>query len=103
MTSGKSHLKVTAADALEFGAPNPAPEKSEKKAISSRLWFVSLLVIVLAVIWYFVGDKVMTLMGEPNSSIPIIRAKDGPVKVRPENPGGLQVPEREKLVYDHSS
>jgi len=100
MPSDKPHLKVTAADALEFGAPTQAPEKSEKKAISSRLWLVSTLIIVLGVVWYFVGGKVMTLMGEPNSSIPIIRAKDGPVKVRPENPGGLQVPEREKLVYE---
>ncbi|MCH7487568.1 MAG: SPOR domain-containing protein, partial [Proteobacteria bacterium] len=32
--------------------------------------------------------------------IPIIRADRGPVKFKPENPGGLVVPDRDKLVYD---
>ena len=35
--------------------------------------------------------------GEP--SIPLIRAAAGPVKVRPESPGGMKVPDRDKLVY----
>ena len=36
--------------------------------------------------------------GEPQ--IPLIRASAGPVKVRPESPGGMKVPGRDKLVYD---
>ena len=32
--------------------------------------------------------------------VPLIRVVDGPVKVRPENPGGLQIPNRDKLVYE---
>ena len=36
--------------------------------------------------------------GEPE--IPLIRASAGPVKVRPESPGGMDIPNRDKLVYD---
>lgn len=35
--------------------------------------------------------------GEPE--IPLIRALAGPVKVRPESPGGMNIPNRDKLVY----
>ncbi len=33
------------------------------------------------------------------SSIPIIRAQCGPIRVKPENPGGRSVPHKDKLVY----
>ena len=35
--------------------------------------------------------------GEPE--IPLVRAQAGPVKVRPESPGGMNIPNRDKLVY----
>lgn len=31
---------------------------------------------------------------------PLVRAEEGPVKVRPEEPGGIEVPDQDKLVYD---
>lgn len=36
--------------------------------------------------------------GAPDTP-PIIRAKEGPVKVRPDNPGGMKVPDRDKEVF----
>jgi cell division septation protein DedD len=33
------------------------------------------------------------------AEIPLIRAQAGPVKVRPESPGGMNIPNRDKLVY----
>ena len=32
--------------------------------------------------------------------VPLIRAKAGPIKTRPKNPGGMDVQHRDKLVYD---
>jgi len=47
--------------------------------------------------WYFYGD---TLLAGGDGEIPIVRAADGPVKVRPDNPGGMAIPDRDKLVYE---
>jgi hypothetical protein len=38
-----------------------------------------------------------------SSVAPIIRAGDGPTKVRPEQPGGMQVPNQDKEVYGRVS
>jgi cell division septation protein DedD len=46
--------------------------------------------------WHYLGDL---LVVEDAYDIPLIRANPGPVKVRPENPGGMQVPDQDKLVY----
>lgn len=36
----------------------------------------------------------------PVRDVPLVRADFGPVKIRPANPGGMQVPDQDKLVYD---
>ncbi len=36
--------------------------------------------------------------GEPEET-PLIRADGGPIKVRPEDPGGMAVPDQDKLIY----
>jgi hypothetical protein len=47
--------------------------------------------------WYFLDD----FLGESvDTSVPMIRADIAPIKVRPESPGGMQVPDQDKLVYD---
>ena len=33
--------------------------------------------------------------------VPVVRANAGPIKVKPENPGGLVVPNQDKLVLNH--
>ena len=38
--------------------------------------------------------------GESTDQPAIVRADDGPVKVRPENPGGASVPNQDNMVYD---
>ncbi len=47
--------------------------------------------------WYYLGDRFMAGGG---SEVPLVRADRGPVKVRPISPGGMEVPDRDKLVYD---
>jgi hypothetical protein len=33
------------------------------------------------------------------ADVPLIRADERPIKVRPEKPGGMEVPDRDKLIY----
>ncbi len=61
------------------------------------------LVVVLAVAaavtagrWLF-GDSEQA--ARTPAEAPLVKADDAPVKVRPENPGGMQVPNRDMLVY----
>jgi len=47
--------------------------------------------------WYFLDSW----LGETiDTSVPLIRADDALIKVRPEKPGGMEVPDQDKLVYD---
>jgi hypothetical protein len=99
MARDRSDIKVTASDALEFEpveSSTAPPKRRGFKAIFAML----LAVGVGAGGWALYGDKLMTLVAIGDGEVPLIRAEDGPVRVRPENPGGLQVPNRDKLVYN---
>lgn len=48
--------------------------------------------------WYILGSG-----GQPNSGpqeVPVVKAEKAPVKVRPADPGGMDVPNQDKLVYN---
>lgn len=90
-------LKVTASDALEFEPVQPEPPK---RRLGVKL-SVFLLVAGGAVgAWSYYGGQLQQLWVGGQGHTPLIKADPGPVKVRPENPGGLRVPDRDKLVYD---
>ena len=47
--------------------------------------------------WTYLADKPYV---DAPYDVPTIRADLGPIKVRPESPGGMEVPHRDRLVYD---
>ncbi len=98
MASDKSGIKVTASDALEFEAV--APKVRKGGSVLKTLLFVILAVAFGAAGWAFYGERVIAMFKDTDQEIPVIRADITPMKVRPENPGGLQVPDRDKLVYN---
>ncbi|MDA0675654.1 MAG: SPOR domain-containing protein [Proteobacteria bacterium] len=65
---------------------------------------VLMTVIVMAVaaagvaIWYGVSSKGSG--GDAGGDIPIVRADPEPIRVRPQNPGGMDFPDQDMLVYD---
>ncbi|MBT6609298.1 MAG: SPOR domain-containing protein [Rhodospirillaceae bacterium] len=97
MSRARTDLKVTASDALEFEAVETNAPKP-RRGFRALLWIVAFCVIGAGG-WILYRDKMMTLVMGDDGDLPVIRAMAGPVKVRPENPGGLQVPNRDKLVY----
>ncbi len=98
MDDQRSGIKVTASDALEFEPVEPRIKKAGN--VLKTVLFVVLAVGGGAAGWAFYGDRITSLMGDSDSDVPIVRAELGPVKVRPASPGGLQVPDRDKLVYN---
>ncbi len=94
---GNKDIKVTASDALEF---EPVAAEMPKGNFGLKLMVVLVLLGGGAGAWNFFGDDLLQRFGGGDGGVPVIRAQTGPVKVRPENPGGLKVPDRDKLVYD---
>jgi cell division septation protein DedD len=87
--------RAGASDALDF-EPVTRKKGSQNFNIKLFLTLVVLTVVVGGGAWYFYGQR---LIGG-NDAAPLIRADESPVKVRPDNPGGMVVPNRDKLVYD---
>jgi len=102
MSRDRSDIKVTASDALEFEPVETAVKRPSRRGLK---WTIALVVLVGvgAGAWFVYGDKLMMLTGASEDEVPLLRADASPVKVRPENPGGLQVPNRDKLVYNRLS
>jgi cell division septation protein DedD len=79
-------------------------EPVERRRRGGRRGVVAALVLIPVFLggggwaaWHYLGDL---LVVEDPYDVPVVRADPGPVKVRPENPGGMQVPDQDKLVYD---
>ena len=67
-----------------------------RSALKFFLYFAVVFAAGIGAGWYYVGTQFLT--GD-DSGIPLITADAGPVKVRPISPGGMEVPDRDKLVY----
>ena len=98
MASDSSGIKVTASDALEF--ESVAPKVRKDTSPLKTIVFVIVAVVMGAMSWAYYGERILSLLGSSKGQVPVIRADISPVKIRPENPGGLQVPDRDKLVYN---
>lgn len=79
-----------------------SPDDIEEKNFSSMklhvvaiVIFVGVLLIVLAGFFFFGGDSAEKQGGD----VITITATSDPVKVRPEQPGGMNIPDQDKLVY----
>jgi len=78
-------------------APGGEAEAARPRARLLPMWILIAAVVIVGVAWamserYF-GPA------EGNKSVPVIAADTTPVKVRPEEPGGVDVPDRDKYVY----
>jgi len=60
----------------------------------------ALLVVALFVggMWYAYLLGTRHAGGHGMENVPLIRADAGPIKVKPEKPGGMEVPDRDKLI-----
>ncbi len=74
---------------------------NERRAMLKRRTLAAFVVAVAlggfsAVVWYS-----FTKGQEDNQEalVPLIKAENKPIKVRPEKPGGMEVPNQDKLVY----
>ncbi|MDA0239527.1 MAG: SPOR domain-containing protein [Proteobacteria bacterium] len=85
-------------DTLAF---EPVQPRTPKRKVPLSLLILLLMLIAGAGAgvggWYGWGEEYF--FGKDGEMI-IVRAEEGPIKVRPASPGGLEVPNRDKLVYE---
>lgn len=59
--------------------------------------------LALATVAIFAGVVWYAYQTRGSGAPPLIAAEEGPAKVRPEEPGGLEVPDQDKLVYEKAA
>jgi len=69
-----------------------------------RGWIASLIVLLVlgafaGGLWFAYQQGLRHASGGNGVDVPLIRADERPTKVKPENPGGMEVPDRDKLIY----
>jgi hypothetical protein len=79
-----------------------ADADSRQARAGHRLRTVITLVVAVAAVggivaagWRFMGNR-----PSAGAGIPVIKADERPIKVRPDDRGGMQVPNQDKLVYE---
>lgn len=84
----------------EEDRPGPPPLMSEERSRGKSLTIIAAVLAVAAfagVVWY-AYDQGRRIGSE--TAAPLIKADNSPTKVRPDSPGGMKVPDQDKLVLD---
>ncbi len=94
--------QVAPGEASDMGAPEGHAEavaavESRPRARLLPMWILIAAVVIIGVAWAmserYLGEA------EGDKSVPLVVAEATPVKVRPEEPGGVDVLDRDKYVY----
>lgn len=83
-------------DAYDY--PPERPERPRRRLLPLLLAGGG-IALFSGVIWYAYTAGKQTAVG-PDGVTPLIQANQAPTKQRPDQPGGMEVPHQDKLVYD---
>jgi cell division septation protein DedD len=84
---------------LHAGPRDEEPPRQQRRVLAI---FVALVVMGLFAggLWFAYSKGAQHSTGAvAESDVPLIRADPRPTKIKPEEPGGMQIPDRDKLIY----
>lgn len=91
-------LRMPGRDPLELGPESEISTRSKKKRRLMPIALAGVMVVgVVAVTFLAYG---WFTAPAPDGDLPMVQAIDDPVKVKPESPGGMEVPYQEQLVLN---
>ncbi|EWY40383.1 hypothetical protein N825_36115, partial [Skermanella stibiiresistens SB22] len=78
--------------------PNPdaRPSRGRRRLLAPILAAVGLM-LFFAIVWFTYNSG---QDGTTEGGMPLIKADGTPTKLRPDQPGGMNVPHQDKLIYD---
>jgi cell division protein FtsN len=82
---------------IEAEAEDVTVEDARPRARLLPMWILLAAVILVGIAWA-VSERYFST-GESGGEVPLLTAEETPVKVRPEEPGGVDVPDRDKYIY----
>jgi hypothetical protein len=75
----------------------------ERRPRSRKLLATAVALLVMGLfaggLWFAYTQGMRHAGGGEVGDVPLIRADERPTKVRPEKPGGMEIPDRDKLIY----
>lgn len=90
---------------LEIPAFKRLPEaerESARRAARARPYRWRLALLVLCAAGVGVGAALLARNDAPQGEVPLITAEPGPVRTRPEDPGGTRIANQDRMVYERS-
>ena len=81
-------------------ARDDEPPRRPRRVLATVL---ALLIMALFTggLWFaYVQEKRHTGSDAASGDVPLIRADERPTKVKPDQPGGMEIPDRDKLIYN---
>src|SRR5439155_25118659 len=81
------------------------PRDEEPRQRPRRVLATVLALLVMGLfgggLWFAYVQGTRHPSGDTGSgNIPLIRADERPTKIKPERPGGMEIPDRDKLIYN---
>ncbi len=95
---GETRHKELAPEIVEGEADTKPPEEARPRARLLPMWILIAAVVVVGVAWAL-SDRYLGESETAETDVPLVTAEETPVKVRPKEPGGVEVPDRDKYVY----
>ncbi|HEU0071995.1 MAG TPA: hypothetical protein VFS04_11930, partial [Alphaproteobacteria bacterium] len=82
--------------------PSSIAYESPRRKPGRRRLITSLVVLLalggfIGIVWHAYNQG---KSGGADGVVPVLKAEDGPTRVRPDQPGGMDVPNQDKLIYD---
>jgi SPOR domain len=82
-----------------YPQPGERGARSRFGRLATALAVLTAIALVAGGLWfaYLLGTR--QAGGSNSADVPLIRADERPTKVKPQNPGGMEIPDRDKLIY----
>jgi len=86
-----------------FADPRDDEPRRRPRGVLATLLTLLVMGLFSGGLWFAYIEKTHQAGGgAANGDAPLIRADERPTKVKPEQPGGMQIPDRDKLIYNQT-